>query len=106
MKFDKDLLNFIKSNKKARERLFKNRTIAYIMQQKYFPLKGIPLDKLESYVKIIGNSDRQWRKILEENEDLRGKDYNYKKIAEQKYQIELGYEAGYYNDIKYANKNN
>lgn len=100
MKYDKDLYNFIKTNKKARERLYKNRTVAYIMQKKVPVLRDIPLDKLQNYVKEIGKLDRQWRKILEENEDLRGRDYKYKKIAEQKYQIGLGYEAGYYQDIR------
>lgn len=96
MKYDKDLYNFIKINKKARERFFKNRTIAFVMQQKYANLKDIPLDRLQDYIKDILTLDRQFRKILEENPDLRGKDYEYKKIAEQEYQIKLGYEAGWY----------
>lgn len=100
MKYDKHLYNLIKENKKARERFFKNRTVAYVMQQKYPTLKDIPLDKLEDFVKDITTLDCQWRKILKENEDLRGKDYNYKKIAEQEYQIKLGYSVGYYSDIK------
>ena len=100
MKYDKDLYNFIKTNKKARERLYNNRTVAHIMRLKHPTLNNIELDSLEKYVKQILKLNRQWRKILAENEELRGLDYDEKKIAAQKYQIELGYEQGYYADVK------
>jgi hypothetical protein len=100
MKYDKDLYNFIKDNKKARERFFKNRTVAYIMQQKYPSLKDIPLDKLEGFVKDINTLDREWRLILKDNKELRGLDYDTKKKYEQLHQIQLGYESGYFQSIK------
>lgn len=100
IKYDDKLANLVITNKKARERYYKNRTVAYTLQQKFPTLKEIPLDKLQKVVKEAGRLDRQWRKLLELNEEYRGRDYGYKKIAEQKYQIELGYEVGYYQDIK------
>ncbi len=35
--------------------------------------------------------DRKWRKILEENPELRGQDYGEKEILEVEKQRELGY---------------
>jgi hypothetical protein len=99
-KYDKDLFSLVKTNRKARERLYKNRTVAYVMKQKHPQLKDIPLDTLQKYCKEICKLDRQWRMMLMRNKDLRGLDYDCKKIHEQKAQIELGYEQGYYQDIK------
>lgn len=48
--------------------------------------------------------NRWWNKLLKDNPELRGKDYNDKIILEQQKQIELGYEAGYYQDIKRLKK--
>ena len=104
MKYDKTLYNLIRTNRKARERYYKNRTVAFILQQKHPLLKDIKLDKLTEYIGEALTLDRQWRKIMQENEDLRGRDYDYKKIAEQKAQIELGYQSGYYSDVKTLNK--
>ena len=48
--------------------------------------------------------DRAWRKVLEDNEHLRGRDYGDKKILEQEEQIDLGYAYGFDQDIKRINK--
>lgn len=48
--------------------------------------------------------NRWWNKLLRDNEELRGKDYNDKKILEQEKQIELGYTSGYYQDLKRLRK--
>ena len=105
MKYDKDLYKLILQNKKARERLFVNRTVAYVVKQKYpNTLGNIPLDKLESVVLEILKLNRQWRKIMQENEDLQGLDYGAKKKAEQEWLIKNGYESGHYQDVKTLNK--
>lgn len=105
MKYDKGLYKLIKQNKKARERLYVNRTVAYVMKQKHpHVFENIPTDKMEYYVLQILKLNRQWRRIMQLEPDLRGRDYSYKKIAEQKEQIRLGYESGYYQDSETVKK--
>jgi hypothetical protein len=74
----------------ARERKNKNRCLANLIIKEY----NIEIDKgkLTDIVGEILNMDRAWRKVLEENENLRGQDYKEKVILEQKKMLELGYE--------------
>lgn len=46
---------------------------------------------MEEIVKEVNSLDREWRKILEENPELRGTDYNKKKEAVDRKLKELGY---------------
>ena len=54
------------------------------------------VDILQTYASM----DRMWRKLLEERPDLRGSDYGQKEALAQDAEIELGYEAGYHQDVK------
>lgn len=71
---------------------------------------GIPLTpelkaKAHDIMGDLLSADRQWRKVLEENPELRAKDYlENKDLLEQQKMIELGYEVGYYNDLKQNDK--
>lgn len=73
----------------ARERKNKNRAIGKVIEIKY-GLK-IPLNTLEKIAKDVTSLDREWRKILEQNPDLRGNDYHKKGKLEEKKLKELGY---------------
>lgn len=89
------------NNTKARERRFKDKATAHLLIQEFG--LDIPLSKMERVVTKTLNSDRLWRKILKENKELRGKDYDVrgsKKMLEQKAQEKLGYESGYHENIK------
>ncbi len=91
-----NLLNYLKTEPRARERKNKNRAIGNIITKKY--LSNINPDRIEKgaiedMVGEILSMDRQWRKILEENPDLRGSDYKDKDRLEEEKQLELGYGA-------------
>ena len=46
------------------------------------------------------SADRQWRKVLEENPELRTEDYSDGERLSQEYQLGLGYEPNYKQDSK------
>lgn len=84
-----NLLTLLKSTPEARERANKNKALAKLMVDRY---------KLEvggrTMTKVVGDiltEDRKWRKLLEDNPELRGSDYDDKEILEQEKQVELGY---------------
>jgi len=85
-----NIKDYLIKEPRARERANKNRAIGNLILETY----GIQVSR-ETMQDIVGevlSLDRQWRKTLEENEELRGSDYDKKTILEQKAQIELGYE--------------
>lgn len=51
------------------------------------------------------SADRQWRKVLEENPELRANDYNDGEKLSQEWQLNNGYEMGFRDDIKRATMN-
>lgn len=83
------LLELLQKEPKARERSNKNRAIGNLMMKQY----NLTMDKAQmaDMVGEILSMDRLWRKILEENPDLRGSDYGKKDSLEQKKLLELGY---------------
>lgn len=83
-----------------RERKKKNLLIAKMLAFKYSLETTLPVEILESIVADSSTYDRAWRKILQENVNLRGKDYEEKEILEQEKQIELGYQPGIKRSIK------
>lgn len=87
---------YLKQQPLARERANKNRAIGNIIRENY----GLEIDKLkmQDIVGEILTLDRKWRKLLEENPELRGSDYNQKEILSQEKQIQLGYQPNYYKD--------
>ena len=83
------LLELLQNEPRARERSNKNRAIGNLMIKQY----NLTIDKAQmaDMVGEILSQDRKWRKILEENPELRGSDYGDKDILEQKKIVELGY---------------
>lgn len=79
---------------RARERKNKNKFLAWFLEKKYMVSLGLNQDQLANLIVDAGSYDRAWRKILQENPELRGKDYDDKEVLEQEKQLELGYMPG------------
>lgn len=54
----------------------------------------IPIGTMIDILADGDTMDRAWRQCLLENEDLRGEDYENKKVLEQEKILDLGYEVG------------
>lgn len=76
----------------ARERAKKNRFIAWLLDKTYnWKLAGLNVEAMENLLKDAATYDRAWRKVLQDEEHLRGSDYEDKTMLEKEKQIELGY---------------
>jgi len=53
------------------------------------------IDELAEFAQSYTSYDRIWRKVLNENQELRGKDWEDRREYEEKEQVKLGYEVGY-----------
>ena len=87
--------NYLEREPKARERHNRSRAIVNLLLEDYpdfMPLK----DKLISAIHSADSYDRLFRKVQSECPELQGEDYSTKKIVEQRKQIELGYESGFF----------
>ena len=104
IKMEQEVLNYLKSEVKFRERCNKDRGIVNLLLTKYKTifLADIPKETLISFIQDANSMDRYWRKQTGLNPELRGSDYDTKKLVVQRKQIELGYEENYYNNIKNA----
>lgn len=89
----KDLIeDFLEKTPKFRERKWKDAGIVHLLIQKHYG-GSFPKDRhdLIRLVKDYASADRAWRQALEHNKDLRGSDYDDKKLLVTKKQQELGY---------------
>lgn len=92
-----NLLDYLKQQPRARERKNKNQAIGNILMKKYsvdydLGVFNVTKSELADIVGEVLTLDRQWRKILEENPNLRGTDYKDKSRLEEEKLIELGYD--------------
>lgn len=89
----------------ARERSHKNRFIATMLFKKYDMRMqtGMDVALVEGIGVDFSSYDRAWRQVLQHEASLRGKDYDDKKTLEQERELELGYQPGFFQDIKKAN---
>lgn len=94
------LKNYLEEQPLARERKNKNRAIGNLLRENYPMLSTIPREYLADVVGDVLTMDRAWRKVLEDNEHLRGDDYNQKTQLEEKMELELGYTPGFDQDVK------
>lgn len=97
-----EIYNYLKSDARFRERSNKNKGIANLLAEKYHI--EIPKDKRDDFISDVLSADRYWRKTLEDEPSLRGKDYMTKEEMAQKKQIELGYMPGFEESIKKLNE--
>ena len=87
------LKNYLTTEKRARERMNKNKVISLFVMKDHSKLNQIPLGEMSDIVGEILTSDRAWRKVLEKNEELRGSDYSKKGELETEKKKELGYKV-------------
>lgn len=95
MKLEFILKQYLKDTPQARERRNKVRCISNLVRKNHPAIENVHTETMDNIVDDIVAYERLWRKILLENPDLRGIDYDTKKTVIQKKQIELGYESGY-----------
>ena len=91
--------DFLTRTPQARERRQKVRAIAFLLQKLHPAIRGLSKDLMTEIVDDTIAFERYWRKVLVENPDLQGKDYDgrgfkSKKQLEQEHQVNLGYESG------------
>lgn len=94
------IYNYLIREPKARERHLHQRAMVNILLEKYPELKEIPKDKLVDFCHDFESYCRIWRKVVEENENLRGLDYNTKDKVEQEYMLRVGFEPNYQNNVR------
>lgn len=92
--------NYLLGEPRARERTLHQRGMVNLLLESYPEMKSISKEKLVDFCHDFESHCRIWRKVLEENPELRGKDYDTKERVEQEYMLNLGYQPGYHNDIK------
>lgn len=91
-----DLLkNYLQNEPRARERVNKVRAICNLLQRQHPAIQGISPEVMTRIIDETIAYERYWRKILLENPELRGADYETKKEVVQKFQQSIGYEGGY-----------
>lgn len=91
-----DLLKtYLQNEPRARERVNKVRALCNLLQRNHPAIQGIPAEVFTQIIDETIAYERYWRKILLENPDLRGKDYQTKREVVQKFQQSIGYEGGY-----------
>ena len=79
--------DYLVSEPRFRERSAKNRGIADLLIQKH----KLNIDRwvLSDIISDASSMDRAWRKILEEEKELRGSDYEDKEALEDQFKLEL-----------------
>jgi len=99
----KVVLKYLEREPNFRQRKNKNKGIAILLNDIHpvinTPIK-IPFETMVDIVKDCATIDRAWRKILEDRKDLRGSDYEDKKVLEQEKMLDLGYLPGHNKDLK------
>ena len=96
--------NYLENEIRFRERKNKNRGIINLLREKYPIFNSFSKEQLIDFILDFTTCDRHWRKILFEEPNLRGTDYDEKKKLSQEMQLGLGYEPGYYQNIKRLQK--
>src|SRR3990167_1831806 len=95
MTLENQLKQLLKDEPRSRERRNKVRAVAHVLRKTHPVLGQIVPEVLQLIVNDVIALERYWRKILVENPELQGKDYNTKRQIVQEYQQKIGYESGY-----------
>jgi hypothetical protein len=84
-----------------RERRFRVKYLAKLalrscgLENKEETKNALTLEELADFAQSYTSYDRIWRKVLNENEELRGKDWEDRREYEEKTQLDLGYDPLY-----------
>jgi hypothetical protein len=95
--FQKQVKEYMHQDIRFRERSNKDRGIVNLLMTRYPTLKAAInhglIDKavVTAIVQDYGSMDRAWRKVLEENVNLRGTDYEDKKLLQDEAKSLLDY---------------
>ena len=106
MKIYDQLVTYLQQQPLARERKNKDRAVCNLLVKKHTGLKQaldaglISKEVLVAFVQDYNSYDRQWRKVVAENEELRGSDYGDKEVLEQETMLGLGYQPGFSSLVK------
>jgi len=98
MKLKQQIIEYLETEPKFRERSCKDRGIVNLLMRRYAGLRAaieqgfISKEVLIAAVQDYASMDRAWRQALEQNEHLRGSDYGEKDELERKKMEELGYQ--------------
>ena len=100
--------NYLDRDSRFRERKNKNKGIYNLLIIKYPILKDKPRELIIDFIVDFISYDRSWRKILLDNKELRGSDYDDKETLSKKVQRNLGYlpsdrQSVYEKDIEWFN---
>lgn len=87
-----EVQEFLQKYPRARERRYKDEALVFMLRGRY-PYLETMTERI-SFAQDYASFDRAWRKVLQDHEGLRGKDYADKAVLEQEKQIDLGYEIG------------
>jgi hypothetical protein len=92
-----EVINYLKSDPRFRERSKKWKGIANLLVKKH----NLEIDakKLMDIIAEASSMDRIWRDTLLKDKTLRGTDYDDKEILEQEVQLNLGYEVNYNSNV-------
>lgn len=110
MNLKQSVQDYLEDDPRFRERSNKDKGIVNLLARKYHVLHNamndglITRDMLVAIIQDASTADRCWRQALQNNPNLRGTDYEDKKILEQEKQLELGYTPGYEKDVKALKK--
>lgn len=99
------IYDYLKIHPDARERANRYKAIRALLRRKYSIPENITNDLIELIITEGITCNRFFNKVMQDNIELRGKDYDEKKkILQQQAQIDLGYTSGYFQDIKKLKK--
>jgi len=101
---ENDVETYLRNEPRFRERHNKDRGIVNLLQRKYGVLTDIQKETLIAFIQDANSMDRYWRLLTGRYPELRGKDYETKKMVEQRKQVSLGYESGYFEDLKLSKR--
>ena len=83
--------NYIEKEPRAKERTLRDRAMVNFLLVKYPDLKTIKKETVIAFSQDFESYCRAWRKVLQDNPSLRGKDYSNKDDLESNKLQELGY---------------
>lgn len=98
-KLYKDIQQLLENVPSARERRNRHKVIMHLLF--HFVTNGHVIeDRLKNFIDEYNTCVRYIQMIQKDNVELRGKDYTDSKVLVQSHNIGIGYEVGYYKDIK------
>lgn len=88
-----DVLTFLRNEPRFRERKNKYRGIVTLLIAKYPFLSQFVRETIIDIFTDFATMNREWNKLLQDNIELRGNDYDEKVDLEQQAQQKLGYKV-------------